>query len=88
MSLASLTVCLLLFGIMIYIVMSHDKIVNELKEIRTKCIKIHNLKNTCKDEVKSEVESENEGFIDSTNPYYIRAWDRGYSWKKKKKSYK
>ena len=35
-----------------------DDFINELKEIRTKCIKIHNMKNIDSRNVESEVESE------------------------------
>ena len=42
----------------LYFTASHDKIIKELQEIRTKCIKINNL--TVNSEVESEVESEDE----------------------------
>ena len=42
----------------LYFTASHDKIIKELREIRTKCIKINNLKNNLT--VNSEVESEDE----------------------------
>ena len=43
MSLSSLIIVVLLIILISFYVMSYDKIVNELKEIRTKCIKINNI---------------------------------------------
>ena len=43
MSLSSLIVILLLIILISYYVVSYDKIVKELQEIRTKCIKVNNL---------------------------------------------
>ena len=72
MSLASLIVIILLIVLIMYFIISYDKIVAELKEIRTKCIKINNLSNNDKKE-NFELKS------------YISYKDRGWNKKSKNK---
>ena len=59
MSLSSLIVIILLIILISYYVISYDKIVKELQEIRTKCIKIHNL----------STNKEKETFVNNENLY-------------------
>ena len=58
MSFTILLIVLIFSFMILYFTASHDKIIKELQEIRTKCIKINNLKNNLT--VNSEVESEDE----------------------------